>query len=113
LTTAAGRDHEPDVAHDGRIVFARDAGAPGLARDIFVLDSREDEARRLTHDEADDLAPAWSPDGARIAWVRAGDDSEIWVMNADGSCMQPLTQNSRADAQPAWDPRYRPGPLEC
>lgn len=34
--------------------------------DIWVLDE-EGREWQLTHDEADDLAPAWSPDGTRIA----------------------------------------------
>ena len=114
LTSEPGRDHEPDVAHDGRIAFARDAGAPGLARDIYVMDANGSEVRRLTDAPADDLAPAWSPDGERIAWVRSGGgDPELWVMNADGTCAQALTQNTAADVQPVWDPRYRPGPLDC
>lgn len=32
---------------------------------------------------ADDAMAIWSPDGARVAWIRKG--SELWVANADGS----------------------------
>jgi TolB protein len=48
---------------------------------------RPDEESRLWNN----VAPAWSPDGSRIAFLtdRSG-RWEIWVMNADGSDQQPL-----------------------
>jgi Tol biopolymer transport system component len=46
----------------------------------------------LTNDSGDDVLPAWSPDGAGIAFTRFGDaGSEIFVMNADGSGQHSLT----------------------
>lgn len=113
LTRGSGRDHEPALAPDGRIAHARDASVPGSGRDIYVLGAGA-APRRLTTDPADDSAPAWSPDGERIAWVRQGsEDSELWMMNADGSCARPLTDNALPDAEPSWDPRRSPGRLRC
>src|SRR5262249_28386418 len=43
-------------------------------------------------------APAWSPDGARIAYVTRGD---LWVADADGTHRSELVE--KAD-QPAWSP---------
>jgi len=41
---------------------------------------------RLTNDRADDHAPAWSPDGRRIAFTSDRDGSDhIYLMNTDGS----------------------------
>src|SRR5688500_17369216 len=40
-----------------------------------------------------------------IAWISYRDggwDGEIWVMNADGSGMQQLTENETGDFGPAW-----------
>jgi len=46
-----------------------------------------------------------SADGTRIA-VAAGRDgsAEIYVINADGSDMERLTNNSAADSWPTWSP---------
>ena len=49
--------------------------------------------------------PAWSPDGTKIAFVSDRDgDTEIYVMNADGSHPTNLTNTSAEDRTPAWSP---------
>jgi PKD domain/WD40-like Beta Propeller Repeat/Abnormal spindle-like microcephaly-assoc'd, ASPM-SPD-2-Hydin len=54
-----------------------------------------------TTNNARDRAPAWSPDGARIAFERAG---EILVMDvADGGLVN-LTNHAASDESPAWSP---------
>src|SRR5262245_117798 len=54
--------------------------------DIFTMTATGAGQARLTADPADDLDPAWSPDGHRIAFAsRRGGGTHIWVMNADGS----------------------------
>jgi Tol biopolymer transport system component len=48
-------------------------------------------------------APAWSPDGSRIAFVsRRSGDEEIYVARADGSGITRLTRLPGADLSPAW-----------
>ena len=56
---------------------------------------------RLTTNWARDVDPAWSPDGARIAFV---DDLDIYVMYADGSGVERLTNNLPGNWSPAWSP---------
>ena len=58
---------------------------------------------RLTRNGNFDGAPAWSPDGKRIAFQssRSGND-EIWVMGSDGSHPRRLTNNSSYDGRPSF-----------
>jgi Tol biopolymer transport system component len=57
--------------------------------------------------------PDWSPDGRRLAFRAlprgtTGDaDSEIWVMNANGTSPVRLTRNDVYDGSPAWSPDRR------
>ncbi len=51
-------------------------------------------------------SPAWSPNGRWIAFVvseREG-QSDIWLVNADGSAAVRLTRSGAVDANPAWSP---------
>ena len=56
-----------------------------------------------------DVAPAWSPKGSRIAFARGEFSSgrrlttDIWVMKADGTDAVQLTHNG-ASTDPAWSP---------
>jgi Tol biopolymer transport system component len=75
--------------------------------DIFRLDAPYQEPRRITEDPAADYYPAWSPDGAEIAFIstRDHDWGEIYVMNADGSGpVLRLTNDEAWDQFPVWSP---------
>ena len=60
------------------------------------------EVRQLT-DNDDNRSPAWSPDGARIAFNsgRYGYNFAIFVMNADGTEVHQLTDHDDDDFYPA------------
>jgi dipeptidyl aminopeptidase/acylaminoacyl peptidase len=55
----------------------------------------------LTNDPARDYAPAWSPDGTKIAFATNRDGSEIYVMNADGSNQTNIT-NTNTGFEQGW-----------
>ncbi|UCF98048.1 MAG: PD40 domain-containing protein [Spirochaetaceae bacterium] len=49
--------------------------------------------------------PVYSPDGMKLAFISTHDgDPEIFVMNADGSGLKKLTDNTAVDAAPSWSP---------
>lgn len=95
-----------------RIAFVR-IPAGGGDRDIYSINADGSNLTDLSNDPTSfDLEPAWSPDGARIAYsgpLHPGESvgMDLWVMNADGSGKQALSHedNRYSDgAYPAWSP---------
>jgi Tol biopolymer transport system component len=76
--------------------------------DIFVTSADGSGlATRLGLDEGRDLAFSWSPDGERIAFLHAADDTgdaDIFTMAADGSDVRRLTDEPGVDAFPTYSP---------
>ena len=82
--------------------------------EIYVMDADGGNQQNLTNHPDRDLAPAWSPDGTRIAFMSNRDGHirkggvlltfEIYVMDADGGNPQNLTNDPNSDLSPAWSP---------
>jgi dipeptidyl aminopeptidase/acylaminoacyl peptidase/CubicO group peptidase (beta-lactamase class C family) len=64
----------------------------------------ESGARQLTRGAADS-SPAWSPDGAKIAFLRAdGGPAQVWLLPADGGEPEKVTSLPLGAGAPAWSP---------
>jgi len=68
--------------------------------EVFVMNADGSQPLRLTNRPGNDVAyaPAWSPDGAHIAFVSSDD---VYVMKADGSEQTLLLASAYS---PAWSP---------
>jgi len=76
-----------------------------IGAQIYTMRGDGTDTVRLTTPAIGGYDPAFSPDGARIAWTNlAGVDADIWVMNADGSAPAAVTSGAAYDAQPSWSP---------
>ncbi|NDJ61026.1 MAG: S8 family serine peptidase [Chloroflexi bacterium] len=100
---------DPDVqiafvsnrAGDEDIYRVRWDGWAGWANETVPINLTQNDAG------ARDWNPAWSPDGARIAFNsdRNGGLAQIYTMNVDGTQTRPLFPNATAnDLAPAWSP---------
>jgi TolB protein len=98
---------DPVWSPDGRrIAFVRRNTRHG----VYVVNADGSGVRKLTRKPmgAFYAAPAWSPDGRRIAFASERDgNSEINLMNADGSGQRSLTSDLAYDGDPAWSPDGR------
>jgi len=104
LTMDAARDEFPVASHDGRtIAFASDRAGDGLQ--IFTMNHDGSGVRQLTKLFASATAPAWSPDGSRIAFQGQRDPqigSDIYTVRPDGSALTRLTSDHIEDRGPTW-----------
>ena len=75
--------------------------------DLFLIDPVKGDAKNVTNSEqAEELYPAWSPDGKRIAFTckTKDHDFEVYVCDADGSNRKRLTTGESPSAcfTPTW-----------
>ena len=60
---------------------------------------------RLTTWSSVEMDPSWSPDRTKIAFdSNYTGNTDIWIMNADGSNKINITNNSTEDYNPCWSP---------
>jgi Tol biopolymer transport system component len=115
LGSAVGLDVSP---HGGGIVYVEIEGQSHYQEFELVVMNLDGTGRNeLTDNNTGDSAPAWSPDGARIAFMSnraesapcdshdcVGFTNELYVMDADGSDVTRLTETPNEEAGPRWSP---------
>jgi len=115
LTNDASDDRMPTWSPDGsRIAFASNraahgkSGKSGDSHKIWTMSSGGGDPTCLTpKSKGDDIDPAWSPDGTRVAFASDREGPyEIHLMNSDGSNQIVLTEGSGdgGSGTPAWSP---------
>ena len=102
-TLIHGATREPPAwSPDGRKIVFEGADGPYACCGVYVVNADGSGQRRLARNGR---APAWSPDGRTIAFFS---DSEIYLMNADGSEHRPLTRPLTPGKRSlAWSPDGR------
>ena len=116
LTHNAVPDFGAAWSPDGRRIGFSHPSGDGLA--LFVMRADGTGVRRVTTPVTTpdggpsfDQAPAWSPDGTRLAFSsnRAGGEPDIWRVDVDGTHLTRLTRTPffTGDANPAWSPDGR------
>jgi Tol biopolymer transport system component len=117
VTRSRKHDYNPAWSPDGtRIAFVRQHRGNSSNLKIYVMkaarESETNRAQRLTTaslSTLEELDPAWSPDGTRIAFARNPDASsptsgfDLHSIRANGSGQIRLTTTGGSQ-QPAWSP---------
>ncbi len=88
----------------GRIAFVRSSGRDA---DIFLLEPATGDVTSVTQGPGTRSAPAWSPDGDRLAfvWRRAsGGGFNLYTMTSGGWTPVRLTDGLWIDGNPSWSP---------
>ena len=111
LTRNDVADWGPDWSPDGSsIVFNSAMGSTGSSGMFgYVMTPGGSKQQQLSIHYVE--YPAWSPDGSRIAFMAqeanasgTNPDYNVFVMNADGTDIERLTDAPGEDGWPAWSP---------
>lgn len=103
LSGGTGEATNPGWNPDGdHIAFAWTRGFEPGNYNIFVMDVASRQTVQLTANEGRNENPSWAPDGAHIVYAsKRGRESQIWVMNADGTGKHALT-TAGSNEKPFW-----------
>ncbi|MCB1764654.1 MAG: PD40 domain-containing protein [Candidatus Competibacteraceae bacterium] len=112
LITQTGSLDYPDLSPNRRYLAYTVSGTVGLRRggvqvtqSLWRMDLSTGKARQLLLSDAQDLHPAWSPNGQSLAFAsnRSG-QFEIWITDAEGAHPQLLTSGPNGKMWPTWSP---------
>lgn len=99
---------EPAISRNGeKIVFVRSSAA---GAELWVLNTRNGNVEKITHDALINQQPAISPDGETVAFIGSarGSDPEpdhLYVIDSNGNNERQLTRGQKfVDGEPSFSP---------
>jgi TolB protein len=121
FTFAWSPDSSKIIFTSSRALDGSDANSTNAVHNLWVMNADGSGAApltRMTASKVDVFSASWSPDGSRIAFdsTRALNGSDatnlngtgnVWVMNADGSDLMPVTRNTAIAAE-SFGPQWKP-----
>lgn len=104
----SGREYmTPAWSPDGkRIAFVTTTHTGGASSGLYVMTDDGGDSERLGPRRSESVAPTWSPDGTKMAFLLYGPGriSQVAVMSADGTDVEPLTDAPQGVSAVAWQP---------
>jgi Tol biopolymer transport system component len=112
LAAGAGRTPARPSAGGGRLVFGGVTwGKTKISPRIYIVGAGGGRMRRLTNTaNVEDVTPAWSPNGRRIAFGRRTGGPAGWRLysiDPSGKDQQPITARMGLANEPSWSPNGR------
>lgn len=99
LTITEGTSMAAALSPDGRTLAIDLLGA------LWLVPADGGPARRILDDGYDAHAPAWSPDGARLAFQGYERGTwQLWTVQRDGTDLRAVTDGPFDDREPHWSP---------
>jgi Tol biopolymer transport system component len=100
LASDAGANAYPAFSADGkRVAYSARGASKGEAFHVFVRALPGGAPMQLTNGESSDIGPAWSPDGARLAFLRIAEGRTEYIsIPSDGGAERTVAEFGGAPA---------------